>query len=543
VAALFLFHDPGVSFVSTRHPDGTAALDKALDVLDAVGRAPDGLAQVDLGAALGLPRTTLYRLLGTLTVRGLLRRDALRRVYRLGPKCFEYARASFAMPDLVAAAMGELRALRDMTGETTCLSMLDGREVVALERCEGAHGLRSNPSIGQRRPLHCTSQGKAILAAMPVPRRDAAVRDLPLPAHTPRTITDRRRLQADLRRSAALGWSIDDEESEPGLRCCGAAVLDADGEVRGAISVAGPAFRLSIERLERIGPEVAEAARRIGAQLSLAQPPAPAGEARVVAGDWAFEGAHPTWSARDAALYWADLRSSSIHVARAGHDAVVATLEAPIGAMLALPGGGVAVRSGGRWLGVTADGAPAHVAGLPQLHRAGAACVAPGGAAWACVPEGERWRVAECAADGRTAGGWRLAEPAGALAWDAAGQTLAIAAPDSGTVWIASRDGTTLRRLATIPQGSGRLGGIAIDGRGGVWCALRGGWSVVRLEVDGTVERIVALPVPSPVDVGIGGEAGDTLFVTTAREAGDGESLDAAPLSGRLFAVDGIAGG
>ena len=88
-------------------------------MLDAVGSAPAGLSQVELAARLQLPRTTVYRLLGTLVARGLLRRDPLRRVYGLGMRCFEYARAAYAMPDLVAAAGAELRALRDMTGETT----------------------------------------------------------------------------------------------------------------------------------------------------------------------------------------------------------------------------------------------------------------------------------------------------------------------------------------------------------------------------------------------------------------------------------------
>jgi len=82
--------------------EGTASLDKALDVLDVVGQSASGLSQAELAAQLALPRTTLYRLLGTLVARGLLRRDPLRRVYCLGFRCFEYARTAYAMPDLVA---------------------------------------------------------------------------------------------------------------------------------------------------------------------------------------------------------------------------------------------------------------------------------------------------------------------------------------------------------------------------------------------------------------------------------------------------------
>jgi len=156
---------------------GAATLEKALDVLDAIGRAPQGLSQTDLGASLRLPRTTLYRLLATLSKRGLVRRDPVRRVYCLGLLCFEYARHAYTMPDLVAAASLELRTLRDLTGETTYLAVLDGLDALSLERVDGNHSQRSAAALGQRKPLHCTSQGKAMLAAMPPVERKALIQE------------------------------------------------------------------------------------------------------------------------------------------------------------------------------------------------------------------------------------------------------------------------------------------------------------------------------------------------------------------------------
>ena len=76
-----------------------------------------------------------------------------------------------------------------------------------------------------------------------------------------------------------------------------------------------------------------------------------------------------------------------------------------------------------------------------------------------------------------------------------------------------------------------------------MWSALRGGWSVVRFEADGSLDRVIALPVPCPTDVGFGGARGKTLFVTSARDAVTREALDAAPLSGRLFAVHDVPAG
>lgn len=531
--------------MSERANEGTASLDKALDVLDAVGSTSSGLSQVELGQRLGLPRTTLYRLLGTLVGRGLLRRDAHRRVYCLGSRCFEYARSAYAMPDLMAAASAELRSLRDMTGETTYLASLDGLEVVLLDRCDGAHPQRSQAAVGQRKPLHCTSQGKAILAALPPERREALVREITLSPQTVRTVTDRRRLLADIKLTAQRGWAIDDEEILPGVRCCGAAVIDSRGEVRGAISVAGPAFRLTMARVELLGPELAEAGRRIGAQLSAARPARGDGEAIVVPGDWAFEGAYASWvdapGSGAARLWWADRLAPALHAADAHADETVVPFEHPIQALLP-EGDAVRVLAGDAWHVVGLDGQRRQHAGQPEVlprHGVHAACPGTGGQSWVCTPDGERWRVAALNAYGQvSSGGWRLDEPATAMAWSDTRRTLYIAAAGSGILYAGVDGQPHLRRLATVPKGSGRLGGVAVDAEGGLWAALRGGWSVARFEADGSVDRVVPLPVPAPTDVAFGGRDGRTLFITTARDSLDREALEAAPLSGRLFTVD-----
>lgn len=519
------FHRLGMSAA-----DGTGALEKALDVLDAVGSAPSGLSQAELAGRLGLPRTTVYRMLGTLTARGLLRRDPLRRVYCLGMRCFEYARAAFAMPDLVAAAGAELRALRDMTGETAYLSARDGLEIVALERAAGAHHQRSNSAHGQRKPLHCTSQGKAMLAAMDGEQREALVRELPMQPATPRSITDRRRLLAELKLTAQRGWAIDDEENVLGVRCCGAAVVDAAGEVRGAISVAGPAFRLTIDRLQLIGPEVAEAARRIGAQLAPAARPGAAGDVQPVAGDWAFDGALPVWCDGARGLFWADTLAPAVHLADAAGDRMLVRLDAPITALVRVPGG-VAAQTAQGWTRVDAEGRTAPWAEGPR-RPLGASCRAGDGTLWTAFPDGERWGVGPMDEQGQLHAAWRLPEPATALAWHEAEGRLLVATAGSGALYTARPGHAALQRLATVPKGSGLLGGIAVDAQGGLWAALRGGWSAVRLDADGSVDRVLALPVPCPTAVAFGG---GRQWITSARDSVSRESLDAAPWSGRLF--------
>ncbi|MDB5369065.1 MAG: transcriptional regulator, IclR family, partial [Roseomonas sp.] len=241
--------------------DGAALLAKACDVLDAVAAQRDGIGQAELAARLGLPRTTLYRILAGLVARGLLRQDPARRVYSLGFRLLEMAQGVWSTPNLPAAAAPELRQLRDMTGETAYVAALEGRDVLSLGKYEGAHERRSAARLGERKPLHCTSQGKAILAFLPEAERDALLKRLPLKPMTPHTLTDRRRLAAALRIVRARGFATDDEEIALGTRCVGAPVLDGEGRVLGAVSIAGPAWRMTVERLELLGPEVAAAGR------------------------------------------------------------------------------------------------------------------------------------------------------------------------------------------------------------------------------------------------------------------------------------------
>ena len=515
--------------------DGGGALDKALDVLEAIGNAPQGMDHAALAAVVHLPRTTLYRVLGTLVERGMIRRDRAHKVYRLGFRYLELVRNAYLMPDLTAAASYELRTLRDLTGETSYLAVLDGGQVLSLERCEGAHSQRSAAALGQSKPVYCTSQGKAMLSAMDEAARNKALKGVTWEALTPLTLTDRRRLNVELNITAQRGYAIDDEEIVLGVRCVGAPIVDAAGQVRGALSVAGPAFRLTLERLALIGPEVAEAARRVGAQLAPADSRVPDGAVRAVPGQWAFHGALPRWSG-SGALYWADTLAPSIRVLDQGGDRLLCTLDAPVVGMVMLPSGLLVAHQQG-WLQLDHDGRA-----QPLDHWPGAGlqalCAHPDTSLWACLQH-EPWHWHVGAVRGRPPAepGWRFDEPITALAWDADGALLYAVAPQSGTIYQMKAGAPQVRRFATLPKGSGKLSGLALDADGGVWTALRGGWSVVRFSPDGSLDRLVGMPVPCPTDLGFSAD-GARLVVTSSRDAFDAETLKTAPLSGQLFAID-----
>ena len=322
------------------------------------------------------------------------------------------------------------------------------------------------------------------------------------------------------------------------MRCFGAPVLDAQGRVAGAVSIAGPAWRMTRERLELLGPEVAAAGRRIGAQLRPLPVPAAGAPAVPVAGPPAFRGAAPRWDAAAGALWWCDALAPALRRLRDGTDREVVRFEAPVRAMILAEGGGVVVMdAAGAVLRVDPDGAARALPALPAPPLALA--VRPGGEVWAA----EGGAIGPLSAEGAVRPAWRLPGEVASLAWEGGGAALYAAIPASGAVHRLEVGRAAPLILTRLPPGGGRPSGLAVDAQGGVWTALQDGWGVARLGADGEVERLLPLPVPRPTDLGFGGPRLEVLHVATARDGLALDALAAAPLSGRLLTLGpGVAG-
>ncbi|HLT57565.1 MAG: IclR family transcriptional regulator [Limnochordales bacterium] len=245
-----------------------AAVGKALDVLEAL-RDAERLSLAELSERVGQPRSSLFRILDTLECRGYVEHLPDVDGYALG-----LAAASLAGRHTVSAALRRvarpvLTELAEELGETVNLGMLLGAEVVYVDMVESHYAMRMNVTIGSRSPAHSTSLGKALLA-FAGPEVDLQ-RLLPpaLPAMTPNTITDREQLLKELKVVRARGWSLDDEENEPGARCVGAPILGNQGSAVAAISVAGPASRLSDDRVPQVARLITAAAGKIAAELAV----------------------------------------------------------------------------------------------------------------------------------------------------------------------------------------------------------------------------------------------------------------------------------
>ncbi len=530
--------------------EGTAALEKALDIFEAISAEPNGVGQLELSAKLNVPRTTLYRLLASLVSRGLVRRDPVRRVYCLGFKCFELARRAHSSGDLVAAAAGEMRNLRDLTGETVYLGVMDGHEVLSVETFEGAHSERSAAGLGQRKPLFATSLGKAMLAALPESRREALVREMQLRPITPTTITDRRRLNAELKISAARGYAIDNEEILTGVRCAGAAIIDQEGRLRGAISVSGPAWRMTLARLEDIGPELADAARRIGAQLADLHPARTNGQARTLPGPRTFSGVYPQYCQKTSTVFFADALAPVVMSQRLGSQDLpieIYRADYPIQALVMLDSRRLLLKSGDQYQVIEIESdhrAPVTMDQLKLDPNASALTADAQGNIWMCT-QGQpgQWIVGRVGVNGQIEAQWRFTEALNYLCWDPSGTVLHGGAAQSGSLLVMQPGKPNARRLATVSRGSGVIAGLAVDQNQGAWVCLADGWSVVRFSPDGVVDQVVSMPVPQPTGIVLTPgrtEHGEPSFiVTTSRRGVPVDTLVKAPDSGQLFELYG----
>lgn len=237
---------------------------KALSLLNLVAAQPN-LTLSELGRRAGVPAPTVLRLLRALQEVSLVEVDRDGR-YRLGVHCLVLGSTYLENVDIRAEARPELERLAEETGETVHLGVPDGTEVIYVDKVETSHSVRMYSRVGAASPMYSTGIGKAILAHAGAELLEA-VAAAGMPRRTPNTITDPRRLQEELERLRQRGYSIDDIENEEGIRCAAAAVLRADGTPLAAVSVSGPASRITAERIPTLGEAVMEVADRLSARL------------------------------------------------------------------------------------------------------------------------------------------------------------------------------------------------------------------------------------------------------------------------------------
>src|SRR4051794_39003432 len=227
-------------------------IDRALSIVNLLSTIDHLVAASEMGEALKLNKSTLHRLLAVLEHHRYVERDTLSGRYRLGLRFAELGNIALSRFDLQSTARPFVEQLVKATGETAHLGILQGNEVVSLVNVETQHSVRTPSTVGRRSPIHCTSQGKVLVGFLPQPQIAQVLRGYRFTPYTPKTLRQSAAFRTELAKVRQLGYSVDDEEFEEGLRCIGAPVRDHTGKVVAAVSIAGPRFRVTPERMSSL---------------------------------------------------------------------------------------------------------------------------------------------------------------------------------------------------------------------------------------------------------------------------------------------------
>ncbi len=246
-------------------------LRNACRILKLLGGEPEGLKAADIGRRLGLPVTTTLRIMTTLTLEGLVRKQGA--LHGLGPVLIQLGHASLAGIELRTAALPVLEKLTARTVETSHLAIpCDDRALIVAVQ-PSPHPLRAASTPGFLAELHCSATGKTFLAFVHADRLAELYAGVRPTKRTPRTQTTLAEIRRECDRTRKAGCSLDDEEFFSGVRCLAAPVYGSDGTVVAALGITAATVRFTKDRI----PEMAAAVKDAAAELSrlLGHHPAP----------------------------------------------------------------------------------------------------------------------------------------------------------------------------------------------------------------------------------------------------------------------------
>ncbi|MFC8080098.1 IclR family transcriptional regulator [Streptomyces sp. NPDC057307] len=243
---------------------GVQSLERAFDLLERMADAGGEVGLSELSASSGLPLPTIHRLMRTLVACGYVRQQSNRR-YALGPRLIRLGESASRL--LGTWARPYLARLVEETGETANMALLDGDEIVYVAQVPSKHSMRMFTEVGRRVLPHSTGVGKALLAHTPADEVRALLARTGMPAATEKTITTPDGFLAALDVVRGTGYAVDDNEQEMGVRCL--AVPVPNSPTPAAISISGPAGRVTETATERIVPILQEVARELSEALAI----------------------------------------------------------------------------------------------------------------------------------------------------------------------------------------------------------------------------------------------------------------------------------
>jgi DNA-binding IclR family transcriptional regulator len=258
---------------STRHVgslpadvDTVQSVDRALAIVELLLRAGTPLSVREVAVGTGINRTTAHRLLASLHRRGWIERAPGTTGFRPSLRYLALVRAALHGRDFVDEVRPTMERLSLLSRETVHLGVLDNHDVLHIAKVDSPEIVGLSSRVGTRATPHLTGLGKALLAA----GSDDELASYIVQAQTrlpPDTLTDPDAFQQEIHLGRRRGYSIDDGESSPGVRCLAVAIRGVEGRPLFAISLTGPDGRFTLQRLETCVPEMLAVARALSAQF------------------------------------------------------------------------------------------------------------------------------------------------------------------------------------------------------------------------------------------------------------------------------------
>ncbi|WP_433532323.1 IclR family transcriptional regulator [Micromonospora sp. CA-263727] len=233
---------PAASPAGPAQPAFSQSLERGLQILSSFSEVSPMLGIADLARAVGLNKSTTHRYVATLAKLGYVQQDPESKKYSLGPRVIDLGFAAINSMEITRVAGGLLQALSDETGYTVSMAVLDGPDIVYIDRRRSGRAsnfaMALNLNVGSRLPAYCTSMGKALLAFKEPAELRTLLDRTDLARRGPKTITAREQLTAGLARVRHTGIAVNDEELAAGLRSVAAPVRDRAGRVVAAVNIA-----------------------------------------------------------------------------------------------------------------------------------------------------------------------------------------------------------------------------------------------------------------------------------------------------------------
>jgi IclR family transcriptional regulator, KDG regulon repressor len=223
------------------------SLERALTILNKLSEYPDGIQITRLSEQVGLTKSTIHRLLATLSSMNYVVKDEETDKYKLGLQVLFLSRNLLNNSDIVAVSKPFLEKLSQEVNETVHLCIEDRGEVVYIDKIESTQTIRMYSRVGSRAPMYCTGVGKILLSDKNPDVFEEIVSKINFIPKTPSTITSKEQFIEEIEKVKSQGYALDNAENEIVLRCIAAPIFDHKGKIIASFSISGPSNRVTLE--------------------------------------------------------------------------------------------------------------------------------------------------------------------------------------------------------------------------------------------------------------------------------------------------------